>query len=120
MILATYNLRSGGMGRTHWTRVLDEFRPDLFLVQETVAPEEHLSPLVHGNLQGRVAWKAVEGRRWGSAVYVGRGEARTIELPDFHGHVVGLELVGNCNFGRKKSRKSLQRPRPVLGEPPQS
>lgn len=94
MILATYNLRSGGTGRVHWTKVLDDFRPDIFLVQETVAPEEHLPPLLHGDLRDRVAWRAVEGRRWGSAIYVGRGEARTIELPDFQGHVVCVEVAG--------------------------
>src|SRR4051812_28094131 len=43
---------------------------------------------------GRHAWKRVEGRRWGSAIYAGRGETRPIELPDFHGHLVGLEVAG--------------------------
>ncbi|MDB5350082.1 MAG: hypothetical protein JWN86_1329 [Planctomycetota bacterium] len=105
MILATYNLRSGGTGRSHRARVLDEFRPDLCLVQETVAPEEHLPPLLHGDLQQRVSWNAVEGRRWGSAIYVGHGEARTIELPDFHGHVVGVEVIGD--------RRPCKRKRPL-------
>jgi endonuclease/exonuclease/phosphatase family metal-dependent hydrolase len=102
MILVTYNLRSGGKGRVHWTRVLEEFRPDLFLVQETVAPEEHLPPILHGDLPHRVAWRSVQGRHWGSAVYVARGTARTIELPDFHGHVVGVEVIGVRRPGKGK------------------
>jgi endonuclease/exonuclease/phosphatase family metal-dependent hydrolase len=94
MTLVTYNLRSGGAARTHWSKVLDELRPDIFLVQETVAPEEHLSTVVHRRLRRRVAWSLADGRRWGSAVYVSRGKARPVDLPDFRGHVVGLEIVG--------------------------
>ena len=66
MILATYNIRSGGKGRVHWMKVLDEFCPDIFLVQETAAPEEHLPPSVHAKAAGRYVWKRVEGRHWGS------------------------------------------------------
>jgi endonuclease/exonuclease/phosphatase family metal-dependent hydrolase len=95
LILATYNLRSGGTGRSHWAKVLEEFHPDIFLVQETVAPEEHLPPMLHPNVADRIAWEKAEGRHWGSADYVGRGELRPIELPDFHGFVVGLEVVGS-------------------------
>ena len=94
MILTTYNLRSGGARRVHWLRVLEEFRPDIFLVQETVDPREHLPPLFHEEAAGRIVWRMVEGRRWGSAVYVARGEVRAIELPDFQGHVVGAEISG--------------------------
>lgn len=94
MILATYNLRAGGTGRTHWARVLEEIRPDLFLVQETAAPEEHLPRVLHGDRHRRIAWRAVPGRRWGSAVYSGRGEVRPVDLPDFHGHVVGVAIGG--------------------------
>ncbi len=101
MLLATYNIRSGGAGRTHWSKVLGEFRPDIFLVQETLAPEEHLPPSLHGDLRRRAVWRQVEGRRWGSAVYVGRGEARPIGLPDFHGHVVGARVVGAERPDRK-------------------
>src|SRR5262249_30100103 len=94
MNLVTYNLRAGGTGRVHWSRVLEDFRADLFLVQESAAPEEHLPPLWHGKSAGRAAWRRAEGRRWGSAVYVGGGEVRTSELPVFRGHVVGVEVVG--------------------------
>ena len=51
LTLVTYNLRSGGTRRVQWTRALDDFRPDIFLVQEMVAPKEHLSPILHGDLQ---------------------------------------------------------------------
>ena len=107
MILATYNIRSGGRSRTHWSRVLDEFRPDIFLVQETVAPKEHLPTLLDGDLMKRVAWRAVEGRRWGSAVYVGRGDTSPLELPNFHGHVVGVAVVGADRPGRENVPLSI-------------
>lgn len=94
MNLVTYNLRSGGTGRVHWAKVLERFRPDLFLVQETVAPEAHLPPLLHPGMTERSDWKKVEGRRWGSAVFVGRGVLEPIELPDFRGHVVGVQVTG--------------------------
>ncbi len=94
MNLVTYNLRSGGKGRGHWTKILDDFRPGLFFVQETVAPEEHLPPHTHAWAAGRFAWEKLEGRQWGSAIYSSQGEARPVELPDFHGHVVGLEVAG--------------------------
>jgi endonuclease/exonuclease/phosphatase family metal-dependent hydrolase len=94
MNLVTYNLRSGGKGRVHWAKILDDFRPSLFFVQETVAPEDHLPLQVYADVAGRVAWSSVEGRRWGSAIYSSVGETRPIELPDFRGHVVGMEIVG--------------------------
>src|SRR5436305_6305129 len=94
MNLVTYNIRSGGTGRSHWSRAIDEFGPDLFLVQETVAPEEHLPPMLHPEASGRYAWERAEGRRWGSAVYAARGDLRPLDLPDFHGHVVGVEVTG--------------------------
>src|SRR4051794_697908 len=94
MTLVTYNLRSGGTGRSYWSRVREEFRPSIFLVQETAAPGEHLPPMFYPEATGRHAWERAEGRRWGSAIYAGRGETRPIELPDFHGHVVGLEVAG--------------------------
>lgn len=94
MNLVAYNLRSGGTGRLHWSRVIDDFRPGLFLVQETVAPEEHLPPMLHPEAAGQYAWRRAEGRRWGSAVYAARGDLRQLDLPDFHGHVVGVEVTG--------------------------
>jgi endonuclease/exonuclease/phosphatase family metal-dependent hydrolase len=94
LILATYNLRSGGRTRSHWAKVLEEFRPDILLVQETVDPAEHLPTLRHSGLLKKIAWRQAEGRRWGSGLYVGRGKPRPIELPDFQGHVVGMEVVG--------------------------
>ena len=74
MTLVTYNLRSGGTGRLHWSRIIEEFHPDLFFIQETVAPEDHLPPHILAEMAGRFAWTRVEGRRWGSAVYAGLGD----------------------------------------------
>ena len=78
----------------HWSKVLEEIGPDVFLIQETVEPREHLSAHFYEQAAGRIVWKKVEGRRWGSAVYAGRGEVKAIELPDFHGHVAGAEIGG--------------------------
>ncbi len=93
MNLVTYNLRAGGAARVHWSRIIEEHEPDLFLVQETVAPSEHLPRLSRSSRSSRFAWRQVEGRRWGSAVYSRRGETSLVELPEFHGHVVGLEIA---------------------------
>jgi endonuclease/exonuclease/phosphatase family metal-dependent hydrolase len=93
MNLVTYNLRSGGTGRVHWSRIIEEHDPDIFLVQETAAPQEHLSHPLLAEASDRCAWKKVEGRRWGRAIYSRRGEIRSVELPDFHGHVVGMNVA---------------------------
>src|SRR5262245_10459906 len=95
MNLVAYNLRSGGTRRVHWARVLEAFRPDIFLAQETVNPQDHLPPLSHPEMAERYAWRRAEGRRWGSAVYSARGELRPLDLSDFHGHVVGVEVTGS-------------------------
>ena len=109
MILATYNLRSGGTGRFHWAKVLEEFRPDIFLVQETVTPQEHLPPCATPRWRS-FAWRRAEGsprkRRLRRL-----GQVRPLDLPDFHGHVVGVEVTGSG--GPEGGRRcGFQRPRP--------
>jgi len=96
MRIITYNLQFGGSGNSHWSRVFDDFAPDIFLVQETYDPIEHLPPLLHGNLYRDACWKCVEGVNWGSAVCVRGKNARRLELPDFPGHVVGVEVDGSA------------------------
>ena len=93
MRIITYNLRAGGSGHVHWSKVIDEFDPDVFLVQESYAPERHLPPLLHGQRHREASWRPVAGRKWGSAVCVKGGFTRPLELPDFHGHVVGVESI---------------------------
>lgn len=48
--IVTYNLRFGGAGRNHWSKVLEELDPDIFLTQESYPPSQHLSPLLDGPL----------------------------------------------------------------------
>lgn len=95
MRIITYNLRTGGASKTHWSKVIDNFDPDLLLVQESYEPVLHLPTKAHGNLHRNACWKPVAGLKWGSAVYIKGGMARPLELPDFHGHVVGIEVDGS-------------------------
>jgi exonuclease III len=96
MRIITYNLRAGGSGKVHWSKVFEDFDPDVFLVQESYEPIQHLPPLIHGNRHQDARWKSVEGMKWGSAVCVKGKAARRLELPDFHGHVVGVEVDGSA------------------------
>jgi len=96
MRIISYNLRGGGSGKVHWSKVFDDFAPDIFLVQESYEPSEHLPPLLHGDLHRNACWKCVEGLKWGSAVCVRGKTARKLDLPDFHGHVVGVEVDGTA------------------------
>lgn len=96
MRIITYNLRSGGSGKSHWTKVLEDHDPDVFLVQESYDPAQHLPPLIHGDRHRNAHWKSVSGLKWGSAVYVKNRVASRIHLPDFHGHVVGVGIDGSA------------------------
>ena len=96
MRIITYNLRFGGSGNSHWSKVFDDFAPEILLVQESYDPIEHLPPLLHGDLHRDASWKCVEGLNWGSAVFVKGKAARPLDLPDFHGHVVGVEVDGSA------------------------
>jgi hypothetical protein len=90
--IVTYNLRSGGAGKGLWGKVLEEFEPDVFLVQESYGPSECLPALMHGERRRQACWRTVEGVKWGSAVYVKGGRFEALELPDFHGSLVGVEV----------------------------
>lgn len=96
MKIITYNLRGGGAGKVHWSKIFDDFDPDVFLVQESYEPSQHLPPLIHGDRHRDARWRAVEGLKWGSAVYVKGKSFRPLELSDFHGSVVGLEVDGSA------------------------
>jgi endonuclease/exonuclease/phosphatase family metal-dependent hydrolase len=94
MNVVTWNLRHGGAARVHWARVIEEFAPDLFLVQESRAPGEHLRDVAPEQLAARAAWRGVPGRAWGSGVYVRRGRVRQLDVEDFGGWLVGAEVEG--------------------------
>jgi exonuclease III len=92
MRIVSYNLRLGGAGNAHWSKVFDEFDPDVFMVQESFEPIKHLPPLIHGDRHRDACWNSVEGLKWGSAVCVKGKIGRPLNLPDFQGHVVGVEI----------------------------
>lgn len=39
----------------HWGKVFDDFDPDVFLVQESYEPIQHLPPLIHGKRHRPIA-----------------------------------------------------------------
>ncbi len=88
-------MRYGGAGRIHWSRILADHDPDVFLAQETYAPHDHLSPSIHGDLHQHAVWAKVADVSWGSAVYVKSLIPRPITVPvsDFVGWVVGGEIT---------------------------
>jgi hypothetical protein len=65
--IVTYNLRCGWAG-------------------------EYLPPLLHQQRHLHAHWMRVESVKWGSGVYVKGGRGSPLELPDFHGHLVGVEV----------------------------
>ncbi len=96
MKIVTYNMHFGGRGRTQWTEILNRVQPDIFLAQETFAPAEHLTPLLHGRRYKHAVWQPVQSNGktqiWGSAVFAEPWLPTLIELPDFFGWVVGVEI----------------------------
>ncbi|MEM9486060.1 MAG: endonuclease/exonuclease/phosphatase family protein [Cyanobacteria bacterium P01_F01_bin.116] len=97
MKIATYNLRFGGKAgnRIHWQKVFDEINPDILLLQETLSPREYLPEDIYQACQCQIHWVPVNQRRWGSAVYVRRGQITPLEpLSDvFLGWVVGIKVT---------------------------
>jgi len=96
MNIATYNLRFGGKSgqRIHWQKVLDEFNPDIFLVQETLPPQEYLPNEFYQAAASQFHWAAVHGRPWGSAIYVSKGHVEPLEplSPEFSGWVTSVKV----------------------------
>lgn len=96
MKIATYNLRCGGKTgqRVHWTQVFEVANPDIFLVQETCQPQQYVTSRfweIHSN---QLQWATVGNNAWGSAVFVRSGSVKKIEVPQFEGNVVGIEVEG--------------------------
>jgi endonuclease/exonuclease/phosphatase family metal-dependent hydrolase len=96
MIIATYNLRAGGRrgNRVHWQRLLDDFAPDILLLQETRHPREYLDPGFYQANANHIHWQAAPNRPWGSAVYVRSGDLKPVALPQHSGFVVAAEITG--------------------------
>ncbi len=117
MVIATYNLRAGGRAgrRTQWRRVLDAFRPDLFLIQETRAPADYLEAEVLAQHDERIVWQPVPGRAWGSAIMATSGAVKALDVPGFEGQIVGAEISGTAwseQTGRPLRVFSLHVPAP--------
>ena len=98
MIIAAYNLRAGGKRgeRVHWQRLLDDYAPDLLLMQETHHPADYLPPAFYAANARRIHWQAAPGRKWGSAIYTRTGRLRPLELPLHAGFVVAAEITGSA------------------------
>lgn len=94
MRVVTYNLRHGGSKRNHWQSIFAEFDPELFLVQETYAPREHLPPLLTDVDESHWVWSQATlkgvARKWGSAVYSKSHDSTAIDVPEkLRGWIVG-------------------------------
>lgn len=96
MKIATYNLRCGGKAgqRVHWTQIFEVANPDIFLVQETCQPQQYATNRFWEVHQNQVQWAKVSNNAWGSAVFVRSGSVNKIEVPQFEGNVVGVEVEG--------------------------
>ena len=96
MKIATYNLRTGGKAgqRLHWTQLFEVANPDVFLVQETCEPQQYMTNQFWQIYPNQVHWVKVGSNAWGSAVWVRSGAIKAIELPQFEGSVVGVEVEG--------------------------
>lgn len=77
--IATLNLLKGGGRRVHAARVLADVRAELLLLQEA-APPGH-------DVGAARAWRAVDGRSWGSAIVVTHGHLERLDVPGFEGWV---------------------------------
>jgi endonuclease/exonuclease/phosphatase family metal-dependent hydrolase len=95
MRIAAYNLRAGGKrgARMHWRRIIDEFSPEILLVQETYHPSVYLEPEFYAANANRIYWQAAPGRKWGSAIYVRSGRLNPFSLPQHDGSIVAAEIT---------------------------
>jgi endonuclease/exonuclease/phosphatase family metal-dependent hydrolase len=97
MKIATYNLRAGGRrgDRIHWRRMIEDFTPEILLVQETRHPSLYLEPDFYAANRHRICWLAAQDRSWGSAIFVRSGRLKPLTLPVHHGYVVAAEVIGS-------------------------
>ena len=98
MKIATYNLRFGGKlgNRVHWKKIMEAAGPDIFLVQETLSPEHYFPKDLAADFTRQTHWQAVDGREWGSAVYVRSGQVVPLNplSPELSGWVTGVKVTG--------------------------
>src|SRR5262245_25401496 len=92
MRIATYNILKGGSKRVHWTQLIHGHAVDLLLAQESYSHHEHLPAIQFPDAPRRTAWKRVEQRSWGSAVFSMSGSVKPIPVRGYSGWVVGAEI----------------------------
>ncbi len=108
MKIATYNLRKGGSGsRVHWRKIFEAIAPDIFLVQESYAPNQYMPAQLCQLNQDRLLWSKAGTNKWGSALFVKHGQITPIEIPDFVGWVVGAEVTQFNWLEKRKARSRV-------------
>lgn len=117
MKIATYNLQAGGTAPqlAHWSHLFELVNPDIFLVQETGAPEQYMTAQFWQMYGSQVQWQSVENHAWGSAIFVRSGQITPLRVAGFEGTVVGVEVEGfawSANAGRKLQIFSIHAPAP--------
>lgn len=60
MRIAAYNLLKGGTQRVHWVKLIEEYKVDLLLVQESYPHDEHLPPHSYPDARTQSVWEVVE------------------------------------------------------------
>lgn len=100
MRIVTYNLFKGGKpDYSAWQQILDTHQPELFLAQESSAPQQylaHLSAEQQARYAGGMAWQAVGTNYWGSAVCVRDGTVTPIAgIAALGGWVTGVTVTGS-------------------------
>src|SRR6478672_13413751 len=99
MRLVTYNMGQGGSSNPAlWTRRLQSLKPDLFFVQEARDPAQFwLEALrsTRGTRQACCIWEAIPGRRWGSGLWLNKGLATSLPVPEvYRGRVLAALVEG--------------------------
>ena len=93
MKIVTYNMLHDKRGKRNWSSILDKFDPDVVLAQESLAPDAYRQPLLESDgWCERVAWSPVNDL-WGSAVYLKSEVPSKLDLPDFGGWGIGVQVT---------------------------
>lgn len=92
MKIVTFNMQQARRSRESWPAILEATDPDILLAQESLSPEKCQRPLLEETWSDKVVRVPVEGQHWGSSVYIKSQSFRQLDLPAFHGWVVGVEL----------------------------
>ncbi len=99
MKIATYNMRSGGRGPSHWRRIENALPPDILLAQEAADPTDLFATDPEIDCTWSAASSGAKQLKWGSAVIV-RGIVRqTLTVPGFEGWIVGAEIDAPKTLG---------------------